>query len=196
VHDDVGHCRYYVTHALVAERYWWPFLGHDITWYVCSCHICQTRQMHQITIPPVVATPALLFTKMYMDTMHLPCSAGYAYIVHGRCSLTNYPEFCMLRKENAQTVSDWIFQDVLCCWGTLVEIISDNGKPFVAVLSYLEKKYHIKHICISGYNLCVNSIVERSHFNVHQALFKAGNSDQCHWAQVAHSVFWSECMTL
>jgi hypothetical protein len=53
-HDDVGHCRYYVTHALVAECYWWPFLRHDITWYVCTCHICQTRQMQQITIPPVV----------------------------------------------------------------------------------------------------------------------------------------------
>jgi hypothetical protein len=25
-HDNVGHCGYYATHALVAERYWWPFV--------------------------------------------------------------------------------------------------------------------------------------------------------------------------
>jgi hypothetical protein len=194
-HDDVGHCGYYATHALVTEQYWWPFLGHDVTWYVCSCHICQTRQTRQIAIPPVVATPAPLFTKMYMDTMHLPRSAGYAYIVQGRCSLTNYPEFCMLRKETVQTLGDWIFQDVLCCWGTLVEIVSDNGKPFVAALSYLEKKYHIKHIHISGYNSCTNGIVKCLHFDIHQALFKAADGDQRCRAQVAHSVFWSEHVT-
>jgi hypothetical protein len=98
----------------------------------------------------------------------------------------------MLQKETMQTLGNWIFQDVLCCWGTLVKIVSDNGKLFVAMLGYLEKKYHIKHICISRYNLCMNSIVECLHFNVHQALFKAANSNQCCWAQAAHSVFWSE----
>jgi hypothetical protein len=195
-HDDVRHRGYYATHALVAEWYWWPFLGHDIAWYIRSCHICQTRQTCQIAIPPVVATPAPLFTKMYMDTMHLPRSASYAYIVQGRCSLTNYPEFRMLRKETAQTLGDWIFQDVLCRWGTLVEIVSDNGKPFVAALGYLEKKYHIKHIHISGYNSRANGIVKRLHFDVRQALFKAADGNQRHWAQVAHSVFWSECVTL
>ena len=83
---------------------------------------------------------------MYMDTMHLSRSGGFSYIVQGRCSLTHYPEFRMLRKETTQALGDWIFQDILSRWGTLIEIVSDNGKPFVAVLSHLEKKYHVKHI--------------------------------------------------
>ena len=83
---------------------------------------------------------------MYMDTMHLPCSAGFVFIVQGRCSLTNYTEFRALQKETTQAIGNWIFQDILCQWGTLVEIVSDNGKPFVAALGYLAKKYHIKHI--------------------------------------------------
>jgi hypothetical protein len=102
----------------------------------------------------------------------------------------------MLWKETTQTLGDWIFQDVLCHWGTLVEIVSDNSKPFVTTLGYLEKKYHIKHICISGYNLCMNSIVECLHFDIHQAVFKAADGDQHRWAQAAHSVFWSEHITL
>ena len=195
MHDDTGHCGYYATHALVPECYWWPFLGHDIAWYVCTCHICQTRQTRQIAIPPVIATPVPLFAKMYMDTMHLPHSASCAFIVQGRCSLTNYPEFRALRKETAQAISDWIFQDILCRWGTLVKIVSDNGKPFVAALRYLVKKYHIKHIRISGYNSRANGIVERSHFNVWQALYKAADGKQNRWAQVAHSVFWAEHIT-
>jgi hypothetical protein len=72
----------------------------------------------------------------------------------------------MLCKETTQALGDWIFQDVLCRWGTLVEIVSDNGRSFVAALLYLECKYHIKHIRISGYNLQANGMVERSHFNV------------------------------
>src|SRR6266702_1722994 len=170
-------------------------MGDDIAWYVCTCHICQVHQTQQVLIPPVVVTPAPLFAKMYMDTMHLPRSGGYLYIVQGRCSLTGYLEFHMLHKETTQALSDWIFQDILCRWGTLVEIVSDNGKPFVTALGYLECKYHVKHIRISGYNLRTNGIVERSHFDVHQALFKAADGEQNHWLQATYSVFWSEHVT-
>ena len=101
----------------------------------------------------------------------------------------------MLRKETAQALGDWIFQDILCRWGALVEIVSDNGKPFIAALGYIEKKYHIKHIRISGYNSRANGIVERSHFDVRQALFKAADGEQSKWSQVAYSAFWSERVT-
>ena len=101
----------------------------------------------------------------------------------------------MLRKETAQALRDWIFQDILCRWGTLVEIVSDNGKPFIATLSYLEKKYHVKHIRISGYNSHANGIVEHSHFDVRQALFKASDGSESKWSQAAQSVFWSERVT-
>jgi hypothetical protein len=101
----------------------------------------------------------------------------------------------MLRKETAQALGDWIFQDIICRWGALVEIVSDNGKPFVAALTHLEKRYHVKHIRISGYNSRANGIVERSHFDVRQALFKASDGADGKWAQVAFSVFWSERVT-
>ena len=139
--------------------------------------------------------PVPLFTMMYMDTMHLPRSGGHSYIVQGHCSLTHYPECRTLRRETAQALGDWIFQDIICRWGTLVKIVSDNGKPFVAALGYLEKKYHVKHIRISGYNSRANGIVERAHFDVRQALFKVSDGAEGKWAQVAHSVFWSERVT-
>jgi hypothetical protein len=165
-HNDIRHRRFYATYALITERYWWPFIRRDVAWYVHTCHICQLRQTRQVVIPPVVAMLAPLFTKMYMDTMHLPRSSGFLYIVQGCCSLTHYPEFCMLRKETMQTLSNWIFKDILCQWGMLVEIISDNSKAFITALSHLEKKYHIKHIRISSYNSRTNGIVECSHFDV------------------------------
>ena len=40
-HNDTGHRGFYATNALATERYWWPFIGRDIAWYVCTCHLCQ-----------------------------------------------------------------------------------------------------------------------------------------------------------
>ena len=100
-HNDTGHRSFYATNILLLEQYWWPYIGQDIAWYVWTCHICQLQQTQQIAIPPIIATPAPLFTKMYMDTMHLPRSGAFEYIVQGCCSLTHYPEFRMLQKETA-----------------------------------------------------------------------------------------------
>jgi len=65
-----------------------------------------------------------------------------------------------------KSLGDWIFEDILCCWGTLTEIVSDNGAPYVKALDYLAKRYHIHHIRISGYNSRANGIVEHPHFDV------------------------------
>jgi hypothetical protein len=92
--------------------------------------------------------------------MHMPVFGGYHYIVQGRCSLTYYPEFCKLHSKSAITLSNWIFEDIICCWGLLSEIVTDNGPGFVAAMEYLAKQYHIRHICISGYNSCANGLIK------------------------------------
>ncbi|OBZ72853.1 Transposon Tf2-9 polyprotein [Grifola frondosa] len=168
----------------------------DIVWFVRTCLICQQRQSRQVLIPPVVAMPAPLFAKVHLDTMHLPPSSGYKYLVQGRDSLTFYPEFRALRAETAKTLGDFIFEDILCRWGAISEIVTDNGTAFVKATEYLAKKYHVHHIRISGYNSRANGIVERSHYDIRGALFKAADGDQKRWSQVVHSVFWAERITV
>ena len=195
-HDDTGHHGYFATHALITLRYWWPFMGSDIAWFVKTCHMCQVRKTQNVLIPPTVATPAPLFAKIYVDTMHLPSSQGYKFIVQGRCSLVHWPEFDMLRNENARSIGEWLLRCFIYRWGTLVEIVSDNGAPFVKAIGYLSKRYHINHIRISGYNSRANGLVERSHFDVRQALFKAADGDHAKWSSVAYSVFWADRVTV
>ena len=195
-HDEARHHGDFVTHAQIVDRFWWPDLAADVAWFVKTCHLCQLRQTCNILIPPVIATPTPLFVKMYMDTMHLPKSGSFKYLVQGCCSLTHYPEYRVLRTKTAKTISDWIFNDILCQWGALSEIVMDNGPAFVKALDYLGKRYHIRHIQISGYNSRVNGIVERMHFDVCQALFKACNGDQSKWHSVVTSVMWADCVTV
>ena len=66
----------------------------------------------------------------------------------------------MLRVENASTISSFIFEDILCQWGAVSEIITDNGPSFIQALELLAKKHGIQHICISPYNSQANGIVE------------------------------------
>ena len=127
--------------------------------------------------------------------MHLPPSNGFKFIVQGRCLLVHYPEFDMLRKENAQAIGECLLWSFIYWWGMLSEIVSDNGAPFIKAIGYLACWYHIRHIHISGYNLCANGLVERSHFDVRQALFKACDSIQSKWASVTYSIFWADHIT-
>ncbi|ETW77117.1 hypothetical protein HETIRDRAFT_454503 [Heterobasidion irregulare TC 32-1] len=102
----------------------------------------------------------------------------------------------MLQRKTSSALADWIFEDILCRWGTLVEIVSNNGPAFVKALNQLAKKYHVWHIRISGYNSRANGIAERPYFNVRQALFKAVDGDQAKWNHAAHFVFWADHITV
>ena len=195
-HDSLGHKGFYATRSLVQERFWWPFIQDDVKWFVQTCKLCQERQLRLVRIPPTVAQPAPLFTKVYVDVLHLPPSNKFRYIIQARCSLTHYPEFRALRNQTAQTVGDWIFEDLLCRWGALYEIVTDNGAPIISACDHLAKKYKIQHIRISGYNSQANGIVERSHFDVRQSLYKACDGDQSKWARALPTVFWAERVTI
>ena len=196
VHDNIGHKHFYTTRATLLLRFWWPHMHSDLVWFVRTCHICQIQQTTKVLIPPTVATPAPLFSKIYIDTMHMPASGGFKYFVQGRCSLCHFPEFCMLHEENAVALVNWIYQDIICRWGALGEIVTNNMKVFIAALLYLLKCYHINYIRISGYNLRANGIIERSHFDVRQALFKAVDGEESKWSRGAYSVIWAERITV
>lgn len=195
LHDKIGHRGVHATVAAVKERFWWPEYKMDVTWYVRSCHLCQTRQMQQILAPPVVPQPGGCFVTAHVDSFFLPPSNGYKVVCSARCATIAWPEGRRLRRETAKALGDWLFEDILCRWGTLVEIISDNGTPWIKALQYLSEKYHINHIRISGYNSRANGIVERSHLDMRQALFKAADGNQAKWANAFHSVLWAERIT-
>ena len=80
--------------------------------------------------------------------------------------------------------------------GALFVRSSDNSPTFVKAIDYLGKCYCICHIQILGYNSCTNGIMERMHFDVCQALFKACDGDQSKWHSVVTSVMLADCVTV
>ena len=43
----------------------------------------------------------------------------------------HWPEWEMLQKESAKFLAHFILHNIIYCWGTLLEIVTDNGTPFV-----------------------------------------------------------------
>jgi hypothetical protein len=44
------------------------------------------------------------------------------------------------------TVGKFIFENILCRWGTIKEIVTDNSPALVTAVEYLALKYGIHHI--------------------------------------------------
>jgi len=194
-HDNLGHKGFYSTRRTLLDRFWWPSLEQDVKWYITTCHQCQLRQTTKVRIPPSVAIPAPLFQKVYIDTMFMPAAAGFRYIVQARCSLTAWPEWRALRTETGRTIGTFIFEEILCRWGAVEEIVTDNGTAYVAALDWLASKYGIQHIRISAYNSRANGIVERQHRTIRESLVKACEGDPSKWPVLAPLVFWADRAT-
>ena len=195
-HDELGHKGVFTVTKRLEERFWWPYMALDVKWFVQTCHECQVRLVKKIIIPPTVAAPAGLFRKVYIDTMLMPKAKGYRYIIHARCSLTSYPEWTMVRNENFKTIAKFIFEDLLCRWGALEILVSDNAPQYLQAAEYLAQRYHIHHIKISPYNSRAQGPIERRHFDVRETLLKAADGDVSRWPDVAAAVFWAERVTI
>ncbi|PIL31779.1 hypothetical protein GSI_06483 [Ganoderma sinense ZZ0214-1] len=163
LHDHIGHRGFYATRSFVCEQFWWPDMRSDVLWFVRTCHLCQVRKTTHIIIPPTVAYPAAPMFRVHVDTASMP--GKFKYLAHAH---------------------------LLSRWGALSELISDNGKPWVAALKYLAEKYHVNHIRISGYNSRANGVVESPHHPTRDALYKATEGEAATWQTKLHSVLWAD----
>ena len=192
-HDSLGHRGFFATKTLVGERFWWPEMERDISWYCKTCDICQKRQKLLDKIPPVVTHTPSIFQVLHADTMNMtPKSNGCGYIVHGRCGMTSWMEGRPLKAENGKAIANWLFEDIICRWGCITEIITDNGSPYRSAVGWLEQKYGIKGIRISSYNSKANGKIERPHWDVRQMLYKATGGNPSKWYWFFHHVMWAD----
>ena len=195
VHDGLGHKGFHPCRSILSSRFWWPNIMEDLKWFLRTCQKCQERNTFKLHIPPIIPEPATLFARMHLDTMFMPKARGFRYIIHGVCSISGWPEAKALARENEKSIGEFIFNNILCHYGAIHEIITDNGKPFIKALEYLAKKYHINHIRISPYNSQAQGIVERAHFGLRESLIKACDSKISDWPIKLPYALWAQRIT-
>ena len=196
-HDNLGHRGFYATKSLIAERFWWPEMERDVSWYCKTCQICQERQKLLVKIPPIITHTPSIFQVLHADTMHMsPKSNGCGYILHGRCAMTSWMEGRPTRDEKGRTVGNWLFEDIVCRWGCLAEIITDNSSTYQAAVAWLEQKYGIVGIKISTYNSRANGKIERPHWDVRQMIWKATGGNPSKWFWFFFHILWADRITI
>jgi hypothetical protein len=149
--------------------------------------------MRLVKAPPKKTFTPSLFKKVHVDMMSMmPASNGCKYIVHARDSLSLWSEVKALKADNAQSIGEWFFDDIICCWGCPDEVVTDNARQMKKVLQWLEGKYGIKGITMSPYNSQANGKIERAHLDLRQALAKATGGDVAKWYYFLKPILWAD----
>jgi hypothetical protein len=126
-----------------------------------------------------------------------PASNGHKLITHGRCRYTSWAKARTKCDEKAKSIALWIYEDILCRWGGLRIIVTDNGESFKAAGKWIAQKWNIKHITISPYNSKANGTIERPHWDIRQMLYKATGAENTNkWYWFLNSVLWADRISI
>ena len=156
-------------------------------------------------IPPTVSRPATLFSKVYVDVMHMPLSHGCTYIAAARDDLSGASEFRALTANTAESMRRFLEEQVIFRYGYIQQIVTDNGPEVQGAFRAMLKRYHMPQVTISPYNSSANGVVERGHFVLRESLSKLCGESEIHkwkdyllYAQFAEQVTISSvtCQTL
>ena len=179
----------------LGDHFWWLNINMDMQQIISTYHQYQILFFKQIVLPPTVQIPALLFYKAFIDMLHMPPFYEYKYIVQARDSLTGWPEWYVLTRKTDRTLGQFLFEEILCHWGELEEMVMDNGTAFMAALDWIAICYYIHYIRISAYNLQANGVVETTHQTIKDSLVKMCYKNIKKWYEHILYVFQANHIT-
>ena len=77
--------------------------------------------------------------------------------------------FC---RNNSKNIARFLLEQIICQYGHIVKIITDNGAEFKGATEVLLRRYGIPQIKIMPYNKHSTGVVEYGHFTIHQVILK------------------------
>src|SRR5438552_18340761 len=148
----------------------------DIIRYIRGCDTCQKRAQNKETPEASSATiMAELFSHIRIDVMGpLPRTlTGKRYIILAVDFFTKWIEEIAVEDADAQTITKFIYFDIICRHGVPKQITSDRGTEFLnELVEEMERTYHIKHIRTTAYHPQGNGLTERNNQTVKNILSK------------------------
>lgn len=174
-HPLGGHFNKDVMFEKTRDTYFWPQMYHDIRKYAQTCDACQrrTRPHTQGPLHPIpVSAP---FFKIGIDFVGpLPRTPRLnRYIIVATDFMTRWPEARAVEKANAQTVVEFLYEDILCRHGCPDRILSDRGTHFRnEIVKLLLEKLKIRQNFSTPYHPRTNGLVERFNRTLCEALGK------------------------
>lgn len=191
-HELSAHFGIKATQDKIKEKYWWKGMLKDIERYVKSCERCQRRNKPQgkNELNPIkVKRP---FYQIGIDFVGplTTTKRKNQYILVAMDYFTKWPEARATKRDTAEEVVKFLYEDIICRHGCPQNIISDRGKHFDnKVIQLLTQKLNIKHKLSTSYHPQTNGLVERFNKTLCEALAKLQEDKQ--WDEKIPSVLFA-----
>ena len=195
-HDESGHRGRDPTYKKIADFYFWPNMLVQVAIHCRTCQQCQLRSSYH---PKVMINPTWVPTilrKFNLDVVEMGIkSSGYEYIVDTRDDLTGWLEAKRLTRKSSEAVAEFLWQDVICRFGCIPQITTDNGTEFKKAVNILARKYGITVVRISPYNPTANGMIERGHRTWINSIWKLCGKHKDRWSDWFYPAMWADRVT-
>lgn len=95
-----------------------------------------------------------------------------------------------MKQATASNLAKFFWEEILCRYGAVGQVITDNGSEVKGAFTQLMDRYGIPQISISAYNSKANGVMECGHFTIREALLKVCKESVSQWPDhVAHTFF-------
>jgi transposase InsO family protein len=196
-HEGLGHMKYDSIIDLIQRRYWWPKMKSEIKDYIARCSHCQLDQSNSGVAAPSIPRPiqpvALPFERWGVDFIqNLPeTKNGNRHIITAIDYATRWVVAKAVKSMDADTVAEFLYEEILMNYGAPFEIITDRGSAFLSsALNQFEKLQQIKHIASTPYHPQTNGMVERMHSMLGHAITTLTEGKPARWDEyLKQSIF-------
>ena len=127
--------------------------------------------------------------------MLMPEAKRYKYIIAARDDLSRVSEGQALTTTSSAALAKFFWEQIYCHYGTVGSVVTDNGPKVQKAFRLLLERMGILQVTISPYNSKANSIVERGHFIIREAIVKACKGEICKWPDKVPEAFFADWIT-
>jgi hypothetical protein len=173
LHEKSGHKGVEGTFLRLKERYYWRGFYQDCKLYVESCKMCQmlSKKRYEEPLTPIMI--ATINRVWFVDVQKMPKNPmGFIGIIEAREGLSGWVEARRIKTMKAETWVEFLYEEVVCRYGAVGQIVTDNGELNSELGLKFEEKYKIHLTFTTTYHPQSNSVVERGHAPLNVSLAK------------------------
>ncbi|UYV74185.1 hypothetical protein LAZ67_11002341, partial [Cordylochernes scorpioides] len=189
-HMSNGHLGVARTMYRLKSKYFWPSMLKDVSEFVKTCHLCQSRkgsnQLPSGLLQPI--PPANFpFERIGIDFVGpLPSTKNRKkWIIVLTDYYTRYAETRAVSEATVKEVSKFLVEDIFLRHGAPQYLISDRGSQFTSnLMKEVMKTCKIKHCFTTSYHPQTNGLTERLNRTLINMLSMYVNTDQKNWDEI------------
>jgi len=139
-------------------------MAKDVKQYIAACYQCQMKKPMQKINELHPISPSRLFDRWGVDVVGpLPIMLkGNRYIIVAVEYLSKWQEAKAVSEANALSISNFLYQNIICRFGCFTQLHTDRRTEFVnEIVEKLTEKFRVKHHRSTPYRPQANGLVER-----------------------------------